>query len=84
MKNADGTQTIAGSTTNLHKELFNFMEFTGRSLEESLATVTKNPAECVGLYDRKGSIETGKDADFVVMDKSGNIKEVYANGERIV
>jgi N-acetylglucosamine-6-phosphate deacetylase len=59
------------------------MSFTGRSLEESLVTVTKNPAECVGIYDSKGSIETGKDADFVIMDKSGRIKEVYVNGELI-
>ena len=87
LKNADGTQTIAGSTTNLYKELCNFMDFTGRSLEEALPTVTKNPAECVGIYDRKGSIETGKDADFVIMDKSdtiNTIKEVYVKGERIV
>ena len=83
IENADGTQTIAGSTTNLHKELCNFMEFTGKSLEESLAAVTKNPAECVGIYDKKGSIETGKDADFILMDKNGAIKEVYANGELI-
>ena len=83
IENADGTRTIAGSTANLHKELRNFMEFTGRSLEEALVTVTKNPAECVGIYDKKGSIETGKDADFVILDKNGAIKEVYANGELI-
>ncbi|MCL2814694.1 MAG: N-acetylglucosamine-6-phosphate deacetylase [Oscillospiraceae bacterium] len=82
LKNADGTETIAGSTSNLYRELVNFMDFTGRSLEESLLTVTKNPAECVGIYDKKGSIETGKDADFVIMDKEGAIREVYVNGER--
>ena len=83
LKNADGSETIAGSTANLHGELLNFMKFTGRSLEEALLTVTKNPAECVGIYDKKGSIETGKDADFVVMDKNGKIKEVYVNGELV-
>jgi imidazolonepropionase-like amidohydrolase len=45
-------------------------------------TVTKNPAECVGIYGRKGSIETGKDADFAVMDMDGGIREVYVNGEK--
>jgi len=83
IKNPDGTETIAGSTTNLYEELNNFMEFTGQSLEESLLTVTKNPAECVGIFDRKGSVETGKDADFVVLDKDGGIKEVYVGGEKI-
>ena len=84
IKNPDGTETIAGSTTNLYKELNNFMKFTGQSLEESVLTVTKNPAECVGIYDRKGSIETGKDADFIVLDKNGAIKEVYVNGEKFL
>jgi len=83
IKNPDGTETIAGSTTNLYKELKNFMKFTGQSLEESLLTVTKNPAECVGIYDKKGSVETGKDADFIVLDKDNAIKEVYVNGEKI-
>jgi len=83
IRRPDGTETIAGSTTNLYKELHNFMSFTGRNLEKSILTVTKNPAECVGIYDRKGSVETGKDADFVVMDMYGGIKEVYVKGEKI-
>jgi len=82
IRRPDGTETIAGSTTNLYKELNNFMSFTGQSLENSLLAVTKNPAECVGIYDRKGSVETGKDADFVVLDMNGGIKEVYVNGEK--
>ncbi|MCL1794516.1 MAG: N-acetylglucosamine-6-phosphate deacetylase [Oscillospiraceae bacterium] len=83
MTNPDGTETIAGSTTNLSKELENFVKFTGRSVQSSLLTVTKNPAECVGIYDRKGSIETGKDADFIVLGGKNEIKEVYAKGEKI-
>ncbi|MCL1857890.1 MAG: N-acetylglucosamine-6-phosphate deacetylase [Oscillospiraceae bacterium] len=83
IKNPDGTETIAGSTTNLYKELINFMKFTGKSLKDALLTITKNPAECVGIYNKKGSIETGKDADFIVLDKNNAIKEVYVNGEKI-
>ena len=81
IKNPDGTETIAGSTTNLYKELNKFMKFTGKSLKNAVLTVTKNPAECVGIYNKKGSVEAGKDADFVILDKAGAIKEVYVNGE---
>ena len=81
IRRPDGTETIAGSTTNLYTELRNFMNFTGRSIQSSLLTVTKNPAECVGIFDRKGSIETGKDADFIILDTKNKIKEVYVNGE---
>lgn len=76
-----GTDTIAGSTANLFIELNNFMRFTGASLEDALPLVTRNPADCVGLYDRKGGIAEGKDADFIVWDN--RIKEVYVKGERV-
>jgi len=85
IRNSDGSETIAGSTTNLYQELNNFTKFTGRSFEELLVAVTKNPAECIGIFDRKGSIETGKDADFVVLDKEDySIKEVYVSGKKII
>ena len=84
IKNPDGSETIAGSTTNLYTEFKNFMNFTGSSPKDALLTATKNPAECVGIYDKKGSIETGKDADFIVMDKNNAIKEVYVKGEKII
>jgi N-acetylglucosamine-6-phosphate deacetylase len=76
-----GTDTIAGSTANLCGELNNFMKFTGINFEDALLTVTKNPAECVGLYDTKGGIAKGKDADFIIW-RDGGIKQVYVKGER--
>jgi len=33
---------------------------------EALAFVTSNPAKQLGIFDRVGSLEVGKDADFVV------------------
>ncbi len=42
---------------------------------EALKAITINPAEIVGIDDRVGSIEVGKDADIVVFD--GNpIKDI--------
>ena len=76
-----GTDIIAGSTSNLCAELDNFMRFTGASLGNALALVTRNPAECVGLYDKKGGIAEGKDADFIIWDNK--IKEVYVKGRRV-
>jgi imidazolonepropionase-like amidohydrolase len=43
---------------------------TGYSEEEALALVTSNTARVLGIADRVGSLETGKDADFVIW--SGN------------
>ncbi|MCL2096527.1 MAG: N-acetylglucosamine-6-phosphate deacetylase [Oscillospiraceae bacterium] len=88
IKNPDGSETIAGSTSDLYAELNNFIDFTGCKLQNALLTVTRNPAECAGIYNGKGSVETGKDADFIILDKNrfikdgkALIKEVYVNGE---
>ena len=39
----------------------------GMSEAEALRTITLNPARVLGVDDRVGSIEVGKDADFVVL-----------------
>jgi N-acetylglucosamine-6-phosphate deacetylase len=74
---ADGT--IAGSSINLMTALKNIVSF-GIPLEEAVASVTQRPAEVIGMQDRIGSIETGKCADFVILDKEFNIKQVIING----
>ena len=38
------------------------------------------PARVVGVDDRKGSIEVGKDADLVVMDEAGEVRAVVSGG----
>ena len=52
---------------------------------EALKAITINSAEHIGVADRVGSIEVGKDADLVIckgspFDLLGNIKDVFING----
>ncbi|WP_326831050.1 amidohydrolase family protein [Anaerosalibacter bizertensis] len=35
---------------------------------EALKAITINPAEIIGISDRVGSLEVGKDADIVIFD----------------
>jgi imidazolonepropionase-like amidohydrolase len=51
------------------------------SEEEALKWVTLNPAWALGIEERAGSLEVGKDADIVVWDKSPF--SVYANAELV-
>jgi hypothetical protein len=54
-----------------------------RQLMEILPTLTENPAREMGLWARKGSIATGKDADLVVLDDEANIVHVFARGFQV-
>ncbi len=59
---------LIGTTMSLREIAVNFMEFTGCSLETAFDSVTRLPAKLLGIDDRKGTLETGKDADLVLMD----------------
>lgn len=55
---------------------------------DALRAITIRPAEHIGAADRVGSIERGKDADFVVMDGpwdavASGVKAVFVNGEKV-
>ena len=53
----------------LNTEAAKAMKYGGMSREDALAMVTINPAKQLGIDNRVGSIETGKDADLVIYDK---------------
>ena len=61
-----GTTTRAGSTLDAYTGLANTVAFCGLSLVEALSIWTINPAKLVGLDSRIGTIEIGKDADFIL------------------
>ena len=71
---------IAGSTTNLLQGIRSVVKF-GIGLEAAVKSASANPAKAVGIYDRVGSIESGKSANITVLDKSLNLKYVILNGK---
>jgi len=56
----------------------------GLSLEDSLKIVTANPAKRVGLFESKGSLEPGKDADLLILGPDIEIDSVVAKGRLMV
>lgn len=75
--------TIAGAASDLFDNLKNVIEF-GIPVEEAIVAATLNPAKKIGADDRIGSIETGKFADFLILDSQMSIQEVYIGAERII
>ena len=61
-----GTNTRAGSTLDAYQGLANVVTMTGLPLAEAIKLWTVNPARLVGISDRVGTIEVGKDADFIL------------------
>lgn len=64
---------------HLNFEAAKSMKYGGLTPEESLALVTINPAKQLGIDARVGSLEPGKDGDFVVW--SGDPLSVYSFAE---
>lgn len=59
------------------------MKFTGRPIEEILKLLTENPAKLIGVFDKKGSIEEGKDADLVILDEENSVVDTFVMGKQI-
>lgn len=71
--------TIAGSTTTLYKEFKNIINY-GIPVEQVVLSATLIPAKAIKADHEIGSIETGKKADFIIMDQDYNIEKVYRDG----
>lgn len=78
--------TLAGSVLRMPEAIQNMMKFTKCSLIDAIDMATRNPAHVLGIGDRKGIIEVGKDADLVVMSHQFEVlfsmregKELYNN-----
>lgn len=75
------TGVRAGSTLTQNVALKNLLSFTGLALEDIIPMLTENPARLIGIYDSKGSIEDGKDADLTFLDAANEIAGVMIAGE---
>jgi N-acetylglucosamine-6-phosphate deacetylase len=76
---ADGT--LAGSCLTLDQAVRNIAKFTGRPLAECIQMATLTPARSIGISDRKGSLEPGKDADVVLLTPDLQVKATMVMGK---
>ncbi len=72
--------TIAGSVLKLNKGVWNVYNNSTIPLYECVNCATLNPANAIGVADKKGSIEVGKDADIVVLDEEFNVQKTIIGG----
>ncbi len=56
----------------------------GVPLPEAVRMATLTPARILGIDKDVGSLEAGKRADLVVLDRELNVRRVYVGGEQVV
>ncbi|MEU2491903.1 N-acetylglucosamine-6-phosphate deacetylase [Streptomyces sp. NPDC007883] len=76
--------SIAGSTLTLDTAFRRAATVDGLPVEDIVQAISVNPARLLGLHDRVGSIEPGKDADLVVLDADFTLKGVMRKGAWVV
>ncbi|ODQ77554.1 carbohydrate esterase family 9 protein [Babjeviella inositovora NRRL Y-12698] len=79
----EGTDTIAGSSTDLSECLRNLMKWCDIDLATAVKTVTNHPAMSIGMGATKGFLRPGCDADLTILDKFGNVQQVYKLGRKV-
>lgn len=72
---------LAGSTLKVNEGLKILVEKALIPFDAALNSCTINPARCLKVDDRKGSIQAGKDADIVVLNDDYSIEQVYCRGQ---
>lgn len=73
--------TVAGSVLKLNKGVWNVYTNSSIPLWECVNCATLNPATAIGVQDKKGSIEVGKEADFVILDNEFNVLKTIKKGD---
>jgi len=74
---------LAGSTLTLNRAVYNMVDLVNIPLQDAVRMASLNPAKAIGVDDRKGSIEIGKDADLIIFDENINISTVMVMGNVI-
>ncbi|MEU0226357.1 N-acetylglucosamine-6-phosphate deacetylase [Streptomyces sp. NPDC006284] len=73
--------SIAGSTLTQDRAFKRAVTVDGLPVEDVVAAISANPARLLGMDDRIGSLEPGKDADLVVLDAAFDLVGVMRRGE---
>lgn len=73
--------SLAGSIVTMIDNVRNMLRIPGVTLQDIVKMTAVNPAKQLKIYDKKGSIATGKDADLLVIDENIEIKYTICQGK---
>ncbi|USA01788.1 N-acetylglucosamine-6-phosphate deacetylase [Streptomyces lydicamycinicus] len=76
--------SIAGSTLTLDRAFQRAVTVDGLTVDQAVQALSATPARLLGIDDRTGALQTGKDADLVVLDAAYDVVGVMRRGEWLV
>lgn len=71
---------LAGSIATMDRLVRTCVQQAGIPMEDACRMISETPARIMGVYDRKGSLEKGKDADIIFFDDQQELKYVMQMG----
>ncbi len=75
-----GTDRLAGSTLTMQDAVRNAVWMLGITVEAAVRFASTNPAQLLGIADRKGAIAVGFDADLVVLSDDLHVERTMVAG----
>ena len=72
--------TLAGSVLSMDQALRNMLSLSNIPFEHVIRMLSENPAKKLNIFDSKGSIRVGKDADLVVLSPDFLVYKVFVSG----
>ena len=74
---------LAGSIATMDRLIRTCVQQAGIPVEDACRMASETPAKIMGVYDRKGSLEKGKDADIIMFDEEMNLTYVMQMGHEV-
>lgn len=75
---------LVGSIATSDQLIRTMVEKAKLPLEDAIRMASETPARLMGVYDRVGSLQKGKDADVLIIDWKLNVRQVWCKGQVVV
>lgn len=78
-----GSGVLAGSVLTLNRAVKNMMDWTGVTINQAVNMASLNPARVLGIEEEFGSIQNGKFANLVVLDREFRVLDTIFKGKSV-
>lgn len=78
----EGTDTLIGGCASLEECVQNMIRWSNCSVAEAVSCVSENIANLMGDHAH-GKLESGRRADFIVLDEEANVLQTWVGGEKV-